>query len=98
MAVSPARRGAVRRRMELDPTPGVDSARAWLVALAAFSASFVAFGVMYSFGVFLQPVAVEFHAEPTVASCLRLPRAFSAVLPPSRCDQECFGMRRSDLP
>ncbi len=68
MAVSPARRGVVRRRMEPVPAPGVDSARAWLVALAAFAASFVAFGVMYSFGVFLQPVAVEFHAEPAAAT------------------------------
>jgi MFS family permease len=46
----------------------VDSGRAWLVVLSACAASFVVFGVVYSFGVFLQPVAVEFHANPAEAS------------------------------
>jgi MFS family permease len=39
-----------------------------LVVLSAFAASFVVFGVVYSFGVFLQPVAAEFHADPVQAS------------------------------
>lgn len=43
--------------------PGVDSGRGWLVVAAAFSASFVVFGVVYSFGVFLKPVAAEFGAD-----------------------------------
>ena len=30
--------------------------------------SFVVFGVVYSFGVFLQPIGAEFHADPTVSS------------------------------
>lgn len=47
---------------------GVDSGRAWLVVLSAFAASFVVFGIVYSFGVFLQPVAAEFSADPTETS------------------------------
>jgi MFS family permease len=46
----------------------VDSGRAWLVVLGAFAASLVVFGVVYSFGVFLQPVAKEFHADPAETS------------------------------
>jgi len=48
--------------------PRVDTGRAWLVVAGAFSSSFVVFGVVYSFGVFLQPIATEFHADPTAAS------------------------------
>jgi hypothetical protein len=40
-----------------------DSARAWLMVAAAFLASFVVFGVIYSFGVFLKPMAAEFDAN-----------------------------------
>jgi MFS family permease len=46
----------------------MDTGRAWLVVAAAFSSSFVVFGVVYSFGVFLQPLAAEFQADPTAAS------------------------------
>jgi len=46
----------------------MDTGRAWLVVAAAFSSSFVVFGIVYSFGVFLQPIATEFHADPTAAS------------------------------
>ena len=35
---------------------------------AAFLASFVVFGVIYSFGVFLKPMAAEFHTSATAAS------------------------------
>jgi len=45
-----------------------DSAYAWLMAAVAFVASFVVFGVIYSFGVFLKPMADEFHANATKAS------------------------------
>ncbi|HEX6440833.1 MAG TPA: MFS transporter [Stellaceae bacterium] len=54
--------------MALTAAAAVDSGRAWLVVLSAFSASFVVFGVVYSLGVFLQPVAAEFHADPAEAS------------------------------
>jgi len=53
-------------------TPGVadtpDSLRGWLVALSAFIAGFVVFGVMYSFGVFFTPMEAEFHASRTATS------------------------------
>ena len=45
-----------------------DSARAWLMVAAAFLASFVVFGVIYSFGVFLKPMAAEFDANAVGAS------------------------------
>ena len=45
-----------------------DSARAWLIVVAAFLASFVVFGVIYSFGVFLKPMAAEFDANAVGAS------------------------------
>ncbi len=45
-----------------------DSARAWLRVAAAFLAGAVSFGVLYSFGVFLKPIAREFHANVVEAS------------------------------
>ncbi len=45
-----------------------DSARAWLIVGSAFVASFVAFGVIYSFGVFLRPIATAFHADAAAGS------------------------------
>ena len=39
-----------------------------LAALSAFIAGFVAFGVMYSFGVFFTPMEAEFHASRTATS------------------------------
>jgi MFS family permease len=45
-----------------------NSPRAWLMVAAAFLASFVVFGVIYSFGVFLKPMAAEFHTSATAAS------------------------------
>jgi MFS family permease len=45
-----------------------DSPRAWLIVAAAFLASFVVFGVIYSFGVFLKPMAAEFGANAAGAS------------------------------
>lgn len=38
--------------MSSDPHSLIDSPRAWLVVAGAFIASFVAFGVTYTFGVF----------------------------------------------
>ncbi len=49
---------------------GVDSPRAWLIVVSAFFASFVAFGVSYSFGVFLKPMAAEFGVSHAVMSSL----------------------------
>ncbi len=40
--------------------PTVDSARGWLVVVAAFLATFVGFGVAYSFGAFFEPMSEEF--------------------------------------
>ena len=39
--------------------PGVDSGRAWAVVASAFFASAVGLGVLYSFGVFLTPIAAD---------------------------------------
>src|SRR5664279_2683626 len=49
---------------------GVDSPRAWLIVVAAFFASFVAFGVSYSFGIFLKPLATQFGVSHAVMSTL----------------------------
>lgn len=45
-----------------------DSLAAWLAAGSAFIAGFVAFGVMYSFGVFFTPMEAEFHASRAATS------------------------------
>src|SRR5690242_7338882 len=49
---------------------GVDSRRAWFTVVAAFLAGFVVFGITYSFGVFVEPMAAEFHASRTVTSTI----------------------------
>ncbi|RBY90241.1 MFS transporter [Blastococcus sp. TBT05-19] len=41
------------------PAP-VDSGRSWVVVAAAFAGMFVSFGILYSFGAFLGPMAEEF--------------------------------------
>ncbi|MDK3256975.1 MFS transporter [Blastococcus capsensis] len=38
----------------------VDSIRGWVMVAAAFAAMFVSFGIAYSFGAFLEPMAEEF--------------------------------------
>ena len=48
----------------------VDSRRAWLTVAAAFLAGFVVFGITYSFGAFVDPMAAEFHASRTATSAL----------------------------
>lgn len=40
------------------------------MAAAAFTTGFVVFGIVYSFGVFLQPMMEEFHARRTATSAL----------------------------
>ena len=51
-----------------DDARGPDSLTGWLVALSAFIAGFVVFGVMYSFGAFFTPMEAEFHASRTETS------------------------------
>ena len=41
----------------------LDSARGWVMVAAAFAGMFTAFGIAYSFGAFLQPMADEFGAS-----------------------------------
>ena len=48
----------------------LDSPRAWVVVFAAFLGAFVGFGVTYTFGVFLRPMALEFHVSHAVMSVL----------------------------
>jgi MFS family permease len=48
------------------PTP--DSARAWLMVVAAFIAGFVVFGITYCYGAFLPSITAEFHAGNASAS------------------------------
>ena len=43
--------------------PAVDSARGWVMVAAAFAGMFTAFGIAYSFGAFLEPMADEFGAS-----------------------------------
>jgi len=49
---------------------GLDSPRGWVVVFAAFLGAFVGFGVTYSFGVFLKPMALEFHVSHAAMSIL----------------------------
>jgi MFS family permease len=55
----------------LDLTPaGSDSLQAWFMVGAAFVSGFVVFGIIYSFGVFFEPIAIEFHASRAATSAL----------------------------
>jgi len=45
---------------ERHATPGVESARAWIVVAAAFLSLFIVFGVAYSFGSFFDSMAEDF--------------------------------------
>jgi len=64
-------------------TAGIDSGRGWVVVVAAFLGAFVAFGVSYSFGVFLRPMALDFHASHTAMSTIfAITSAFSFFLGP----------------
>ncbi|HEY1575446.1 MAG TPA: MFS transporter [Terracidiphilus sp.] len=52
------------------PKSGLDSPRAWVVVFAGFVGSFVTFGISYCFGVFLKPIALEFHVSHAATSAL----------------------------
>jgi MFS family permease len=60
--------GPIPHRPGVASAAAADTARAWLIAGAAFAASFVTFGVIYSFGVFLRPIATAFHADAAAGS------------------------------
>ena len=69
--------GRGRRRQSAGPDgmadnskTGLDSPRAWVVVAGAFLAAFVGFGVTYCFGVFLKPMALEFHVSHAAMSVL----------------------------
>ena len=47
-----------------------DSARAWVIAGAAFVTGFVVFGVIYSFGVLIGPMTADLGAGSAGASAL----------------------------
>ena len=49
---------------------GIDSPRAWLIVVAAFFVAFVGFGVTYTFGVFLKPIAASFGASHATMSAV----------------------------
>ena len=53
-----------------NPSSGLDSPRAWIVVFAGFVGAFVAFGITYCFGVFLKPIALDFHASHAAMSTL----------------------------
>ncbi|MGH7984692.1 MAG: MFS transporter [Candidatus Binataceae bacterium] len=59
---------------------GPDSPRAWLMVGAAFLASFVVFGISYSFGVFFKPMAAELHASRTATSALFSITSFASYM------------------
>jgi MFS family permease len=48
----------------------VESPRAWLTVMAAFIAGFVVFGITYSFGLFVEPMASELHTSRAATSAL----------------------------
>jgi len=51
-------------------TSGIDSPRAWLVVVAAFFTSAIAYGVSYAFGVFLKPLQATFGVSHATLSTL----------------------------
>jgi membrane protein DedA with SNARE-associated domain len=54
--------------MASDKKYELDSGRAWVVVFAAFLGAFVSFGVSYTFGIFLKPIAAELHASHAALS------------------------------
>ena len=57
-------------QMQNSSSPAFDSPRAWVVACAAFVASFVAYGFLYAFGIFLKPIGSALGANHALMSTL----------------------------
>jgi MFS family permease len=57
-----------RLRQSSTASPVLESALAWRMVGVAFSAGFVVFGVVYSFGVFLKPVMADLGASSSATS------------------------------
>ncbi len=70
----------------------LDSPRAWIVCFGAFLGAFVTFGVTYSFGVFLKPMAASFDAShalmSSLFSCLTVLSFFLAPLTGDLADRK----------
>lgn len=66
----------MRRWEPIEP----DSARAWIVVVAAFCSSFTVFGIAYSFGAFFKPMAAEFGASSEATSAVFSITAFAYFL------------------
>ncbi len=81
--------------MPNQPTAGLDSARAWVVVVAGFVGAFITFGITYSFGVFLKPIALEFHASHAAMSALfsMLTALSFFAAPLTGKIADCFGPR-----
>jgi MFS family permease len=52
------------------PTASVDSPFAWRIAAVAFAVGFIVFGVIYSFGVFLEPIMADLGSSRSATSAL----------------------------
>jgi MFS family permease len=50
--------------------PGIESRRAWAIVAAAFATCFVAFGIAYSFGAFMEDLRAEFGTGRAVTAAL----------------------------
>jgi len=69
---------SMQRSTSLEQSPPImarppdlpDSRRAWVVAGAAFMVGFVVFGAVYSFGVFLKPMAADFQSSQAATTVL----------------------------
>lgn len=59
-----------RKMRPVEVMDGADSRRAWRMVAAAFVVGFVVFGTIYSFGVFLEPIATDFGAGRVATSAL----------------------------
>lgn len=65
-----ANRGALAAVEPLPALEQFDSARAWWMVGAAFTAMFAVYGVAYSFGAFFKPMALEFGAPRSATSAV----------------------------
>ena len=65
-------RAASRLNSELAALPpaSVDSPLAWRMAAVAFAVGFIVFGVVYSFGVFLEPIMADLGSNRSATSAL----------------------------